>query len=222
MMACEQDSFEAMKIRIDTALDQLRKEMKEIQRQDILLFKEFMYIRHMILLLSNYPDRRSYSISALDPSVQNQTSSLDGAGRPRACLSRVRSAPLERNLSEEMIPEQDEDDDRLVESFDSSVSDTPLSVTHDRPYPETDFIYALSPLPPVFRRLLQYAGGDTSGSMDSLPGSHNWLSHLSKMYSPTTSCIQYDNPLHDYVTKRKLQRQKSIDEQESLLMESVA
>ena len=112
---------------------------------------------------------------------------------------------------------------KLVISFIFSlVSDTPVSVTRDRPTPETDFIYALTPLPPVFRRLLQCADSDTSGSVDSGSGPQNWLSHLSKVYSPASSCIQYDNPLHDYVTKRKLLRQKSIDEQDSLLMESVA
>ena len=79
-----------------------------------------MYIRHMILLLSNYPDRRSYSISALDPWQRNLTSSPDVAGCRRACLSRVRSAPLERNVSEDTIPEQDEDDDQLADSFESS------------------------------------------------------------------------------------------------------
>ncbi|KAK2154789.1 hypothetical protein LSH36_257g03076 [Paralvinella palmiformis] len=218
----KQDSFEATKVRINNAFDHLKKEMQEIQRQDIVLFKELMYIRHIILLLSNYPDRRSYSISALDPSAQNQTSSLDVAGCRRPSLTRVRSAPLERNVSEDTIPEEDEDDD-LAQSFNSSVSDTPQSVAVDRPSPETDFIYALSPLPPVFKKLLQSSAGELFETMDPLSESQNLLTHLNKAYSPITPCTHYDNPLHEYVTKRKLlQRQKSIDEQDTLLTESVA
>ena len=90
------------------------------------------------------------------------------------------------------------------------ISDMYSSIRHDQPCPEIDFIYTSSPLPPELRRLLQRAGGDTSGSLDSGSESQNVFKH------------DYNHSLHDYVTIRKcLRRQQPLDEEDSLSTESL-
>lgn len=104
-----------------------------------------------------------------------------------------------------------------------SVSARPVSVAVDRLLPDTDFIYALAPLPPVFKKLMEPPSGDVLETLDPVPEDPNILRQLSKVYSTSTLCTLYDNSLHEYVARRKLfQRQNSIDEQDSIPTEGVS
>ena len=58
-----------------------------------------------------------------------------------------------------------------------------------RPTPDTDFIYALGPLPPVFRRLLEASsteGTQASGAPGSIVHTQSLLKEVNSTYTPTT------------------------------------